>query len=190
MGDTKKIHYNSPEAATYRTDIRGWVSAKGLYCGDHGGSEHVARYNGATHRDCEECGAEIEIRYMRCEACCETRRNARYAALEAAEWDGETPLAIFDDDTYFFSHDELIGHCEANDIELADLQLLICVPVMGRQFGIDDFYDDLPEDAELPKSIWEAVENLNKVIKAHGPMSWYPGKVRAIVKLEARHVDP
>lgn len=27
------VMYNSPEAATYRTDIKGWVSRNGLYCG-------------------------------------------------------------------------------------------------------------------------------------------------------------
>ena len=37
------VVYNSPEAATYRTDIKGWVSRNGLYCGQ---DEDLARYKG------------------------------------------------------------------------------------------------------------------------------------------------
>ena len=181
MDDKTKIHYSSPEAATYRTDIKGWVSAKGHYYGAHPGSEHMARYDGATHWNCAECGAETEIWYTRCDTCRAAKRAERFAALEAVEWDERTPLCIFEGDTFFFSIDEVMCHCEEEGIELADIRLVICDPVYGREFGVDDFYDELPEDGKLPDAILEAVENLNRVVRAYGPLSWTPGRKRALV---------
>lgn len=34
MNDQKIVMQDSDEAAHYRTDIKGWVSRTGMYCGD------------------------------------------------------------------------------------------------------------------------------------------------------------
>ena len=58
--ETEKIvMYDSPEAATYRTDIKGWVSRDGHFYGDNGPSaEHGARWSGCTHMNCK-CGTSM-----------------------------------------------------------------------------------------------------------------------------------
>lgn len=84
--DTDIILPSDDRAATYRTDITGWVSRDGKYCGD---DERLARLVGATHRACADCGVSTLKTYMICPACRDKRAEQRYLALPQAEWDGE-----------------------------------------------------------------------------------------------------
>ncbi len=176
----------SPEAATYRTDIKGWVSRDGLFFGDGAQGERTARYSGCTHKQCE-CGAVAEKHRIRCDACQEKHTRADYEKLPLIEWDGETPLCIFRGDTYFWSADDLDLYCDTNDVRSTDLMLVICDPVNLHEVDIDYWSDELPEDGDLPTPVEDALTALNKAIREHGKCSaWYGGNQRVTVSLEVR----
>ncbi len=182
---TKIILSTSDEAATYRTDIKGWVSRAGRYYGE---DEDFARYDGCTHRPCEDCGAPTPKSYIRCDACQSKADVARWESLPRVEWDGETPLCEFDGDRYFFGADELYDYAENEDLRVSEMRLVVCTPRRPQEVDADYWQDDVPEDEELPPWLEDAVEQLNKVIRAHRhePLSWYPGKQRVVLPNERR----
>ena len=177
---TKIILYTSDEAAAYRTRIKGWVSRTGRYYGE---DEHLARYDGCTHRPCEDCGAPTPKSYFRCESCRHKADVARWESLPLVEWDGETPLCEFDGDRYFFSEDDVYDYAEDEGLRVSEMQLVVCEPNRAAELDADYWQDDLPEDEELPPWLEEAVEQLNKVIRAHRhePLSWSAGKQRVVL---------
>ena len=166
---------DSAEAATYRTDISGWVSRDGRFFGD---DERLARWSGCTHCPCSECGAMTSKHRTICDPCHAKREDANYAAMPTKEWDGDTPLYSHKDDKYFFG--DVLEYCEDEDRKPEDLQLVICEPAYGRPIDSDYFCDELPEDGEVPDVIAVAMQALNKAIKEAGPLSWLPGKYAAI----------
>jgi hypothetical protein len=103
--------------------------------------------------------------------------------MEAKKWDGETPLCLFDSDTFFWNADDIEYYCEDHDIKADDLKLVICEPVYAREVDPEEFYfDDLPEDNkdEVPKELAAAFEELNKkILDYKTPLSWVPGKFKA-----------
>lgn len=177
--DKKIILEESDEAATYRTDIKGWVSADGIYCGDGPAGERQARYVGSTHRKCKTCGELVEkIGY--CRRCRDDRIAKKYQLAPRMKWDGETPLVICDDDHYFFSAEELDDYCEENECLPAELRLMICVPQFARTICSDIWEDVLPEDTDVPVELETAIETFNASVKAYGkPLSWTQGTCAA-----------
>lgn len=170
------IFSDSPEAAQYREDIKGWVSANGIYCGE---KEQQARSLGATHRRCNGCETPLEKRNGRtvCKACWAKREVERYHAYPRKPWDGESPLYSESCDAWFWGWDEVEDYCapipgERGPLTLEDLRLVLCVPEPLRQIE-EDFFD-LPEGSELPDDIWEKVEALNKALRECRPLSWLP----------------
>jgi len=174
------IFPESDEAAKFVTGISGWVDREGRFWGD---DERIARYCGSTHRHCD-CGAVIP-RNSYCKACNRAKDAERYRNAERIEWDEETPLYSQTNDQYFFSMDELIDFIYEHDIESTDdMELFICKPNYFRNIDQDWFSDDLPEDGDFPKELYDAIDNFNAVINKLGPVSYSPGKFAAIVKLE------
>lgn len=173
----KIIHYDSPEAARPYTK-EGWASANGLFYAD----EHTARWAGCTHVKCE-CGKWTEKMYTKCEDCRIRRRKERYEALPFQAWDTEQPICSFDGQHYFFDEEELIEHCEENEINPDDLLLVICEPNYMREVYWDHWEDVWPEDRNLPEVVEKALIELNKAIRAAGPVSYSPGKIRTSYKL-------
>lgn len=174
MTTTNTIMYDSPEAASIQT-VTGWVSRTGHFWGN---DEHMARYDGSTHRVCKENpdhGVHATNNY--CEKCHDERIEAKWAAMPRREYDG-SPVVVFDSDTYFFDEDSLIDWLRDNDIKPADARLVFCKPNYPRQIDpYDHFTDDLPEDGEVSATLAEAFDALNKVIAAEPPMSWIQGDV-------------
>lgn len=174
--------FDSSEAATLKT-VTGWVSRDGRFYGD---DERIARYAGCTHQACDQCEAIVPRGRLICDACRNKATAAKYSALEAKEWDGETPLALFDCDTYFFDFESVEDYCDQNDCKVEDLQLVICTPIKPALLSADDlFCDSLPEDGETPDAVKDAVEAVNQAIIAAPPFSWYPGKFRAVFAQES-----
>lgn len=171
------VMMDSPEAATEQT-VTGWVSRDGFFFGK---DERTARYAGATHRACEECGKAIEKNWIVCPLCREKKMSEKFTKLDRRKWDGVTPLAIWDTDTYFFSLEDVEQYCEENEVEMLNLCLVFCDPIKPREVDAGDlFHDELPEDGEVQDSdIIAAVDALNKAIRKAQPFSWYPGKVAA-----------
>ncbi len=179
----KIIMYDSPEAATYKTGIEGWVSGTGLFFGKN---ESSARYSGCTHQKCE-CGNVMGKGWTKCDECRHKAAVERFDKLPFREWDGKEPICTWDGDRYFFSEDDLISYMEDDeDNMLSEINLLICEPNHWRQLDYDYWSDGRPEndDGDLPKELEAALKNLNEVIKKLPPQSWSPGKVRTKYKKE------
>ncbi|CDM88225.1 hypothetical protein [Xenorhabdus bovienii] len=176
---SKTVMYDSPEAASIKT-VTGWVSRNGQFWGD---DERMARYCGATHRQCEN-NPNHPIIAMRdyCELCHTEERHNRFNAMERQQWDRETPLVIFDTDQYFMDEDDLDDYCDEHQIKPSELQLVICEPNHPSEIdGEDYFHDVLPPDGELPYELQQAFNALNAVIRNSPPLSWSQGKYAAIV---------
>ncbi|WP_339518876.1 hypothetical protein [Pseudomonas proteolytica] len=177
MPEEKVVMYESPQAASIQT-VTGWVGDDGRFWGK---DEHMARWCGATHRQCEK-NPEHPIHAIRsyCQKCHDESRKAKFAAMPVREWSGE-PLVIFDGDQYFFDEDSLRDFLVDSDIDLADLQLCICEPNMPREIDPSDvFSDDLPEDGEIrDQQLVAAFELLNEMIRQSEPLSWSEGEYAA-----------
>src|SRR5271157_1294654 len=119
--EEKIILYDSPEAAQLK-DLKLWVSSKGRAYNE----EHLARWDGSTHKECE-CGRGlVEKTWVVCERCRAENDHKRYLALPLVEWDGEAPL--YDDccgKYFFFGESEIADYCENHDISEDDLRLRI-----------------------------------------------------------------
>lgn len=177
MTDEKKILYTSDEAASIQT-VTGWVSRGGQFWGDN---EHAARYGGATHMVCEKCGGEY-LRSSWCAPCHTEKQSAAYLEYPVQEWDGVTPLAIFDSDTYFFDFAAIELYCDTYDVKLEDLRLVLCEPQHVPNFELLSHCEDvLPEDGDescIDSAIVAAADALEKAIReSDKAVSWYPSKV-------------
>lgn len=172
------IMYDSPEAATYRTDIKGWVTGDGRYYADN---EHSARWAGSTHQKCE-CGKVFEKGRSRCRWCDLGLQTKKYYALPMVEWDGITPVCTFDGDKFFFDEDSLLDwmHDQQyyNDGEKPEIQLVLCTPQKLHYIDTDNWCDDLPDNGELPDEIAQKVDELNEAIKRAPVVSWWAGTTR------------
>jgi len=173
--DSKDIMFDDPEAAVYKTDIKGWVSSKGHFFGDSAASERLARYDGCTHRPCEKCGKPCETVYMICKDCRTLAEIDRYNARPKATWDGEAMLYSDRDDQYFADLADAIFAARECDCSLGDLRLIICKPNYPQPITGDYFYDACVEDGELPDEITEAMQTFNKSI-AGIILSWSPDR--------------
>lgn len=171
------IMFDSAEAAELKT-VTGWVSASGRFWGD---DEYMARFDGATHRQCKE-NPEHPIHSVRgyCSVCHEEERSQVFAKKPFKVWNGE-PLVPFDDDRYFFDEDSLLDYLLDEEIDVADLRLCICEPNMPHEIDpADHFCDDLPEDGEIRDGdLLAAFELLNEMIRKSEPLSWSEGKYAA-----------
>lgn len=177
MPEQKVVMYESAEAASIQT-VTGWADATGRFWGK---DEHMARYCGSTHRQCEKDSSHpiYEIRSY-CNACYQAGREAKFSAMPVKEWSGE-PLVIFDGDRYFFDEDDLRDYLVEEDVDLASIQLCICEPNHPSEIDPNDhFIDILPDDGEInDEQILAAFELLNEMIRASGPLSWSEGKYAA-----------
>ena len=180
MTDTLVILPTSAEAATYRTDIKGWVSRSGRYFGE---DERLARADGCTHNACTSCGAPAEKYRLYCDACQAKRDAERWEALPLVEWDGETPLCIYRGDTYFFDIDQVRDYAENSGEKVSELRLVLCKPVRARRLEVDYWADDLVEGDDAPSWLEDAVDEFNEVIAAHRnhPLGWRHGNQRVVL---------
>jgi len=181
--DGEIILPDSPEAAKKMT-VTGWVSRRGFFYGD---DERIARYDGSTHGKCDVCGSVAPKSQVWCEKCHQAKLDDTWKAMPRKEWDGKTPLAIFDSDTYFFDADQIDYHCEDHGCKPEDLRLVFCVPIKPKYIYADDlFCDELPEDGSVDDAdVLAAIDALNKAVERAEPFSWYPGKVAAVLPKEA-----
>lgn len=188
MKGEKEIMYDSPEAATFKTGISGWVSSDGRFWGNGKDAEHMARYSGCTHH-IAPCGHKAIIGWSLCDDCRSKKQQENYLKLPLIEWDGVTPLCLYNEDKYFFDEDDIVMYCEDSEIPSTDLQLCICTPNKYTEVDVDAIApeDVSPEDydGDLPKVIQDALDALNKVIREYPkPFTWSQGKQRVIVVID------
>lgn len=177
MKTDKVIDYASPEAASIQT-VTGWVSRAGRFWGN---DEHMARYEGSTHRICKTNPAHgMHQTNSYCKKCWDEKRDAKWASMPRREYDG-SPVCVFDSDRYFFDADEIISWLEDNDIKPEDARLVFCEPIYLRQLTGEEWADDLPEDGELGDQVAAALDALNKVIAAQPPAGWTEGNEAVVL---------
>jgi hypothetical protein len=173
--EERTILYDSPEAAVFKTGISGWVSSDGRFFGK---DEHLARWNGCTHKKCEDCNNYAEKNWVRCEECRRKRSNERYNALPYKEWDGKTPICTWDGDVYFFSDEDLIEWLYDNECNGSDVQLVCAQGINYRELDYETITGDAHEDWEPENELRNAVNKLNEVIRKLPPHSYTVGEIR------------
>lgn len=176
---------DDPRAATYRTDIEGWVSRKGLFFGMN---ERTARYDGSTHTACSKCGIATKHPYIICDKCRDIIGKEKYEARPSKVWDGKAMLYSLSVDEYFIGIEEAVEYLEDQNDEiinektlLEDLQLVICEPVhiqlqeelFDHKLPIDEYTGDFIVAQELDDAINTFNDAMKDVI-----VSWKPGKFR------------
>lgn len=181
---SKKIMYLSEDAATFKTGLEGWVSNDGRFFGDN---EHLARWNGCTHMECE-CGTERSKHYNLCDGCRSKDDKELHEKRRRGKWDGEAMLFSHKWGTYFSDYNDMEEQlAEHNEHEaeypedrytLEQMQIVICEPCYMHQVDSDYWQDCLPEDeCDLPTEMQAALDNLNEVISKQKVASWQPSKI-------------
>ena len=177
MEEKAVITMDSPEAASQET-MTVWVSNNKRAFFD----ERAAKFDGCTHGRCQECKEVCEKSRLMCKTCGEKARQAVFDKMPEVEWDGKTPLCIFDSDTYFFYEDELLDYCDEHECKPEDLSLILCVPEYPRELTDEYFLSDFCEDIELSKKIQSMIERFNKELKEiNEPIAWVGGNQRVKV---------
>lgn len=172
----KIIFAEDDNAAVYRTDLKGWVSAAGHYYRE---DERLARYDGSTHTHCIDCGVTTPKSRARCDSCYKKINIKKYYDMPVGEFtDGW--LYCADADEYFRDYCDLVDHYESNELDLSLARPIICEPVYPSQIDPNEYYqDELPEDIEVPEYVQEAFDVLNEALRrCTEPLSWQPGKYR------------
>lgn len=182
------VMYDSPEAATYRTDITGWVSRAGLYFGTGDAAETMARNSGCTHTRCASCGTVMPKGHLLCSHCRKLAADERYAKMPRAQLEDRAWLYARANDRYYGDLSEAEDDLEEGQT-LADLQLVICEPIYARQIDEDFFQEDedMDFDGELPAEVRDAVAAYNRAVSGI-VLSWSPGK-KALALPDERHND-
>lgn len=173
--DEKIIMFDSVDAAKPYT-MDGWLSANGFFYKD----EESARYNGCTHQRCD-CGNVMRKGWIKCDLCRAKSELESYKKLPFKDWDCTTPLVIYRDDRYFFDKDDILDYCDENDINPADLLLIICEPNYLRPICADYWDDELSEDQDLPDDVQKLIDQINAFNKDHF-INWVPGKYRTSIQ--------
>lgn len=149
-------------------------------------TEHTVRRELSTHKICEGCGEVLEKRTY-CQTCSSKKSAENYFKKTFKEWDGETPLVIYNDDTYFFDEESLQDYIEENGDE--NLELVICEPNYCPELTEEYFSEEyLPENYDglddFDKGLVQKIKELNEYIKTLGPMSWSGGRFRTEYKTQ------
>lgn len=170
------IAYDSAEAASIQT-VTGWVSRTGMFFGN---DEHMARYEGCTHRPCGKCGALVPVRSY-CRDCADKAKTEKYAAMQRADWNGTDMLYSEAHDVWLQDADYLADYCAEHQCTPKELCLIIAVPCHASEIdALEHYSDDLPEDGDLPADVEEAFTKLNEALRASKSiLSWQPGKFAA-----------
>mgnify|MGYP000901932992 CR=1 FL=1 len=181
--ETRQILYDSPEAAHIAT-VTGWVSRLGHFFGPDG--EHMARYDGCTHRRCETEGCEAIIprhSSIYCDECNRRKTEAQNAKCKRREYKGEPVFHQASGDFYYDS-DALEMGLDAEDFAPGDV-FLFGEPEYPQFLDADHFADATPEDQELPADIEAAMDAFNAVIQGrrdrNEPTCWTEGNVIAVI---------
>ncbi len=166
----KQINYDSDEAAKQVT-VTMWQSASGHTYHD----EHIARYDGCTHRPCDTCGETITKGNVYCKKCLDAREREGYLKMPEADSSEQVVYCLGTQD-FYHELDDLIDDWKGEGAPM----VVNCEPQYAPFFDVDDFMCDvLDEDGEVPSQIEEAAKAFNEAVKAYGkPISFLPGKTR------------
>ncbi len=174
----EKIILDTDQDSASFQKVEGWVSRDGRF---YGKDERLARFAGSTHKKCD-CG-EIVPHRSYCHNCYELKRLETYKSFELVEWDKKTPFCLLDDDQFFFEYEEYTDYIYNNELEGEDLNLVLCKPVRFRCIDEEYFLDDMHEDAELPDSIVEKINEVNRLIQGESSNIWVQSNKRVNIEI-------
>jgi hypothetical protein len=170
---------DDPRAAK-RVVLVAWIPRRGypahvaLAESDEKLAEEMARREGATTLHCERCGKSAGGHNQYCPDCRSAVDREKWEKLPLAKWDGQTPLALYNSDDYFFSEDALEEFCEEHDCQPSDLMLVICESCKPAADVVDGdtFVAYLGEDQDLDDDVVSAIVALQKAIDKSPQSSW------------------
>lgn len=110
--------------------------------------------------------------YTLCDLCRYSKRVHAYNKREKKKHDG---FIFSEAKGRFFENTEDAKESLSDGESLHDLMLMVCEPVYARQIDEDYYFDDMPEDGELPDELRSAIEEFNKKIEGV-IVSWAPGE--------------
>lgn len=99
-------------------------------------------------------------------------------------------MCLWEDDKFFSDMDDVYQYCEDNDIDPADIQLILCEKRHGiSEVNIDELNEEYTTEDGLGVShfhpdIAQKVEELNKLIRETKPSLWFESDKRIIVHAE------
>lgn len=176
------IMYNDPNIVEYKTNIEGWVGKDKIF---YGKNEHNARYGNSTHKKCE-CGNIMNKYWTKCEDCRNKESNEKYFKLEFKEWDGKTPVALYngDEDDFFFDEDAIEDYLDDNYLQPEDLQLVLCeTKDHYPELDLNHWEDYFVEDREdLTKDLVNLVDEFNEKLSKLSPNVWFHSNIRTEYK--------
>lgn len=152
-------------------------------------SKSSAIYSVITHNKCE-CGNLMKKGWTACDECRFKKRNDHYNSMSFMEWDGETPLVLFDSDVYFFSEEDIYEYIYENELDkdqIDELKFVLCSPNRLSTIELDYWSDYFPEDYDPERHDPELVKKLdefNSFLESYKPISWSESKFRTKVNLE------
>ncbi|HBN27231.1 MAG TPA: hypothetical protein DD405_07165 [Desulfobacteraceae bacterium] len=173
MKDDKVILEDSLEAATYRTDICGWVSKKGEYWGE---KENLARMDGATHIKCD-CGNIIEKRTY-CERCDQKQRDEQFYLMPEKAWNGEDLLFSRAEERYYHEWEGI--NSDGEDVPFESMKFVFCGEVEWPQIHEDYFWDDMPDDNKNDE-LSRLVDDFNYDLRKIRTNCFLPVGIRAVL---------
>jgi len=177
MLEEKVLLFDDPNLVEYRTDLEGWTGPDRLYYGKGEEGERRARYGNSTHRKCG-CG-EIFPKNSYCRVCSEKKSKENFLKLEEVEWDGESMMCERYNDKFFSDMDEVLEYCEENEIELEELELMLCEKsVKISEINIDELNEEYCDAdyngvSHYHPEIAKKVEELNELIRSAEPKLWF-----------------
>ncbi len=176
MKNSEPIILPTDEEAAAPYTLSGWKSRDGyFYTG--GEAEVVARWQGATHTKCTQCGCPSRKPYTVCRACREKRDYENWLKLPECDVKDGEPIYSELLSEYLSDIDHAYDEAEERGISVEELQLVCCEQVFAKPIDTDIWADDLPEDQNPPMQLVEAVEAFNKAIEGL-VLSWQPGRKR------------
>jgi len=144
-------------------------------------SEDNARSELATHEKCDGCG-EIKEKRGYCSPCASKRSKDNYLKKQFKEWDGETPVVIYNSDECFFDAESIDEYMENNDVLPEELSLVICSPNHFGEISEDYWSDIIPENwdgiEDGNKAVSEKLKEFNEFLHTQPPFSWSEGIYR------------
>lgn len=191
MKEEEKIILETDEdLIEYRTNVKGWVGKNKIFYGEN---KDLAIYGNITHKKCE-LGHIYDKRYSYCPTCKESEISNYYYTLKEKEWDGKVMLNVYDTDIYLSDKgdvEEYISGIEEEEDErfkqnIDDVKLVLCEPNYLYEITSEFWSDILPEGHELSdivsKEFIDKLDELNKLIDDHDPISWSPTNTRTNIK--------
>lgn len=110
-----------------------------------------------------------------------------YLKLEAVVWDESCPVVERGGDNFFYSMEDIEWYCGNNDVEISELQLMLCEKnTRISQIDIDEYNDEYVDEngdgvSHYHPDIAKKVEELNELIRNTEPELWFETNKRVVL---------